>query len=129
MKRFYILSNFIKKSTKSFLHRIRTDRYKLWLYTIKLELLTYIPKPDAQLKNLIIFLQITTQTSRYFRICTELIIIKKSLFLAQGTMMYNEMLPSIESDMPKKVPYPKRIFLILGTEFCERFMYYGMASK
>lgn len=50
-------------------------------------------------------------------------------FSTRGTTMYNEMLPSIESDMPKKVPYPKRIFLILGTEFCERFMYYGMASK
>lgn len=26
------------------------------------------------------------------------------------------------------IPYPKRVFLILGTEFCERFNYYGMRS-
>lgn len=35
----------------------------------------------------------------------------------------------IESDEPPKIPYPKRVFLILGTEFCERFTYLGMSSK
>jgi hypothetical protein len=28
-----------------------------------------------------------------------------------------------------KLPYPKSVFLIIATEFCERFSYYGMRSK
>lgn len=27
---------------------------------------------------------------------------------------------------PSIVPYPKRVFLVLGYEFCERFTYYGI---
>ena len=29
----------------------------------------------------------------------------------------------------KKYPYPKSVFLIISTEFCERFSFYGMKSK
>lgn len=36
---------------------------------------------------------------------------------------------SVESITPQKCPYPKRIFLILGDEFCERFTYYGMIGN
>ena len=28
-----------------------------------------------------------------------------------------------------KYPYPKSVFFIISTEFCERFSYYGMKSK
>ena len=29
----------------------------------------------------------------------------------------------------KKLPYPKSVFFIISTEFCERFSFYGMKSK
>lgn len=29
----------------------------------------------------------------------------------------------------QKIPYPKRVFFIIGNEFCERFNYYGMCSE
>jgi len=29
---------------------------------------------------------------------------------------------------PKKLPYPKQVFFIVGNEFCERFSYYGMKA-
>ena len=29
----------------------------------------------------------------------------------------------------KKYPYPKSVFFIISTEFCERFSFYGMKSK
>jgi dipeptide/tripeptide permease len=28
-----------------------------------------------------------------------------------------------------KYPYPKAVFFIISTEFCERFSFYGMKSK
>ena len=28
-----------------------------------------------------------------------------------------------------KYPYPKSVFFIISTEFCERFSYYGMKSE
>lgn len=28
-----------------------------------------------------------------------------------------------------KLPYPRRVFLILGNELCERFTFYGMSGK
>lgn len=28
-----------------------------------------------------------------------------------------------------KYPYPMRVFLIIGNEFCERFTYYGMVGR
>jgi hypothetical protein len=31
--------------------------------------------------------------------------------------------------LDEKLPYPKSVFLIIATEFCERFSYYGMRSK
>ena len=34
-----------------------------------------------------------------------------------------------EEDPKKKYPYPKSVFLIISTEFCERFSFYGMKSK
>lgn len=36
---------------------------------------------------------------------------------------------SAENGQAKELPYPKRVFLILGTEFCERFNFYGMRSN
>lgn len=27
------------------------------------------------------------------------------------------------------IPYPKRVFFIIGNEFCERFNYYGMKGN
>lgn len=39
-----------------------------------------------------------------------------------------KLLSSPENDEVQEIPYPKRVFLILGTEFCERFNYYGMRS-
>lgn len=38
-------------------------------------------------------------------------------------------LNNVDSNAPQKLPYPKRVFLILGNEFCERFMFYGLDSK
>lgn len=38
-------------------------------------------------------------------------------------------LSNVESNAPQKMPYPKRVFLILGNEFCERFMFYGLDSE
>ena len=35
----------------------------------------------------------------------------------------------VESEDDKKYPYPKSVFFIISTEFCERFSYYGMKSK
>lgn len=35
---------------------------------------------------------------------------------------------SIESYEIQKKPYPKRVFLIVGNEFCERFSYFGMRA-
>ena len=29
----------------------------------------------------------------------------------------------------QKYPYPRAVFFIISTEFCERFSYYGMKSK
>ena len=34
-----------------------------------------------------------------------------------------------ESEGEKKYPYPKSILLIVTTEFCERYSFYGMKSK
>ena len=34
-----------------------------------------------------------------------------------------------ESQAEEKIPYPKSVFLIIATEFCERFSYYGMRSE
>ncbi|XP_031639199.1 solute carrier family 15 member 2-like, partial [Contarinia nasturtii] len=34
----------------------------------------------------------------------------------------------VESAEPQKLTYPKRIFLIIGNEFCERFNFYGMRA-
>ena len=34
-----------------------------------------------------------------------------------------------ESLAEEKIPYPKSVFLIIATEFCERFSYYGMRSE
>lgn len=34
----------------------------------------------------------------------------------------------VESNEPVRVPYPRRVFLILGNELCERFTYYGMTG-
>lgn len=36
---------------------------------------------------------------------------------------------NIESDQVKKIKYPKRVWFIIGDEFCERFNFTGMASK
>lgn len=45
-------------------------------------------------------------------------------------MMDNSKSTSItECDEPEKMPYPKRVFLIIGNEFCERFNYYGIKSE
>lgn len=35
----------------------------------------------------------------------------------------------IKSVTGKKLSYPKRIFFIIASEFCEKFNYYGMKSK
>lgn len=41
-----------------------------------------------------------------------------------------EIVPDVENNEPtKKMPYPKRVFFIIGNEFCERFNYYGMRSE
>ena len=34
-----------------------------------------------------------------------------------------------DGEAPKNYPYPKSVFFIISTEFCERFSYYGMKSK
>lgn len=34
----------------------------------------------------------------------------------------------LEAEEPKKLPYPKSVFFIVGNEFCERFSYYGMKA-
>ena len=34
-----------------------------------------------------------------------------------------------ENENDPKYPYPKSVFFIISTEFCERFSYYGMKSK
>lgn len=38
-------------------------------------------------------------------------------------------LQNIESNELAQIPYPKRVYLVLGTEFCERFTYFGLSSK
>lgn len=38
-------------------------------------------------------------------------------------------LSNVENAAPKKLPYPKRVFLIISNEFCERFNFYGMQGK
>ena len=35
----------------------------------------------------------------------------------------------VEKEKDPKYPYPKSVFFIISTEFCERFSYYGMKSK
>ena len=35
----------------------------------------------------------------------------------------------VEGEKDVKYPYPKSVFFIISTEFCERFSYYGMKSK
>ena len=35
----------------------------------------------------------------------------------------------VENENDPKYPYPKSVFFIISTEFCERFSYYGMKSK
>ena len=34
-----------------------------------------------------------------------------------------------KSEEGKKYPYPKSVFFIISTEFCERFSFYGMKSE
>ena len=34
-----------------------------------------------------------------------------------------------EASEPQKLPYPRAVFFIISTEFCERFSFYGMKSK
>ena len=34
-----------------------------------------------------------------------------------------------EGEEKKTLPYPKSVFFIISTEFCERFSFYGMKSK
>lgn len=36
---------------------------------------------------------------------------------------------NIEISQPEVIPYPRRVFLILVTEFCERFNWSGMRSN
>lgn len=36
---------------------------------------------------------------------------------------------NVESNEPSKAPYPKHVFCIIGTEFCERVTYFGMCSR
>lgn len=36
---------------------------------------------------------------------------------------------TIENGQLQKISYPKRVFLILATTFCERFNYFGMTSN
>lgn len=36
---------------------------------------------------------------------------------------------NIEQSHSRKIPYPKRVFLILGNEFCERFTFYGISGR
>lgn len=38
-------------------------------------------------------------------------------------------LSNVENAALEKIPYPKRVFFIIGNEFCERFNFYGMKSK
>ena len=33
-----------------------------------------------------------------------------------------------ESQKEEKIPYPKSVLLIIATEFCERFSYFGMRT-
>merc|ERR1712241_1442921 len=40
----------------------------------------------------------------------------------------NPSYPQSEISSPKKRPYPKSLFFIIGNEFCERFSYYGMKA-
>ena len=35
----------------------------------------------------------------------------------------------VEKEKDPRYPYPKSVFFIISTEFCERFSYYGMKSK
>jgi hypothetical protein len=37
--------------------------------------------------------------------------------------------PRDEETAAVKFPYPKAVFFIISTEFCERFSFYGMKSK
>lgn len=64
----------------------------------------------------------------------------RELSLEQNESVYPELSSHIENDKvkemldmesnePKKIPYPKRVFFIIGNEFCERFNFYGMKSE
>lgn len=37
--------------------------------------------------------------------------------------------PIVHSDQLKMLPYPRRVFLIIGNEFCERFCFGTMKGK
>lgn len=41
----------------------------------------------------------------------------------------SKMMKNIDSNEPKKIPYPKRVFFIIATEFCERINFSGMSGK
>lgn len=49
---------------------------------------------------------------------------------SEGSVTQNgtKTLSNTESNEAPKVPYPKRIFFIVGNEFCERFNYHGIKS-
>ncbi|XP_031617334.1 peptide transporter family 1-like [Contarinia nasturtii] len=40
----------------------------------------------------------------------------------------SKLTPNVVMTEQDKIPYPKRVFLIFGSEFCERFNYYGLKA-
>lgn len=46
-----------------------------------------------------------------------------------GTAIESKTISCAETVYFQQLQYPKRIFLILGNEFCERFMYLGVIGK
>lgn len=46
-----------------------------------------------------------------------------------GAANESKTISNIESHQPSKIPYPKRVFFIIGNEFCERFNFYGMKGE
>ncbi|XP_031625572.1 peptide transporter family 1-like [Contarinia nasturtii] len=48
----------------------------------------------------------------------------------QNLVNQDESVDSVDSEnvQPAPIPYPKRVFFIIGNEFCERFNYFGMKA-
>lgn len=59
--------------------------------------------------------------------------IKKEMFQSSGEDLVNNDELNAQTDAQNEesaiLPYPKRVFFIIGNEFCERFNYFGMKGE